>query len=87
VWICRRIDIARHWAIHHYPADGVPSGMNRPVFVAKFGDIYEHTPAIAERAHRRGLTSAHDTAEGLHDALATVLDDMDRQEKLALIKA
>lgn len=87
VWICRRIDIARHWALHHYPAGGLPSGMNRPVFVARFGDIYEHTPAIAEEAHRRGLTAIHDTAEGLHAALAAVLDEMDEQGKLALIKA
>ncbi|QCI66037.1 allantoinase PuuE [Phreatobacter stygius] len=87
VWICRRVDIARHWAIHHYPAGGRPSGMTRPVLVAKFGDVFEHTPEIVARAHDAGLTSADDTAEGLHGALTAVLDAMTDGEKRALINA
>ena len=26
VWVCRRLDIARHWATHHRPEQAVPSG-------------------------------------------------------------
>lgn len=87
VWVARRIDIARHWVHRHYPAGGKPSTMTRPVFVERYGDVFEHTPAIAERAHRAGLTAAHDTAAGLHGAMVPVLDAMSRDEKLALIRA
>ena len=87
VWVTRRVDIARHWVRHHSPTGAKPSAMNRPVFVERYGDVFEHTPAIAERAHRAGLTTAHDTAAGLHGAMVPVLDAMSREEKLALIRA
>ncbi len=87
-WVATRLDIAQHWIKTHPPAGGyVPSHMPRALFVERFGDIFEHTPHIAERAHRAGLTAANDTAEGLHAALVKVMHAMSRDEKLALIKA
>ena len=88
VWLATRLDIARHWIKTYPPAGGyVPSWMPRALFVERFGDIYEHTPAIAERAHRAGLSPQHNTAAGLHTAMFAVLNAMSRAEKLALIKA
>jgi OHCU decarboxylase len=87
VWIARRIDIARHWLVHHRPQGLRPSAMNRAVFVTLFGDIFEHSPWIAARAHDGGLTTEHDTAEGLHGVMGAVLADATRDEKLALINA
>jgi chitin deacetylase len=88
VWVATRLGIARHWISNHPPKGGyVPSRMPRALFVERFGDIFEHTPQIAERAHRAGLTSAQDTADGLHAALMRVVQQMGRDEKLALIKA
>ncbi len=88
VWVATRLDIARHWIATHPPAGGYrPSGMPRALFVERFGDIFEHTPAIAERAHRAGLASGHDTAEGLHGALIAVMRDMTGDEKRRLIDA
>lgn len=81
VWMARRADIARHWLVHHAPADLPPSRMSKVQFVQCFGDIFEHSPWIAERAH------AADTAEGLLAAFSAVLDDAGRKEKLALINA
>ena len=52
VWIAKRIDIARHWIRRHRPADVRPSTMNRALFVELFGDIFEHSPWIAERSVR-----------------------------------
>ena len=72
VWIARRIDIARHWAAHH-PAptdDARPSQMSQQEFVAAFGGVFEHSPWIAEAAFADELGPAHDTALGLHNALA-----------------
>jgi len=59
VWCPRRIDIARHWAATHPPRRTErPSAMDRDRFVAAFGDIFEHSPWIAERAHALDLQRA-----------------------------
>jgi OHCU decarboxylase len=87
VWVARRIDIARHWIRHHRPADLKPSRMNRMLFVDIFGDIFEHSPWIAERTFDVGLTTGQDTAEGLHAAMVQVLSEASQGQKLALINA
>ena len=61
--------------------------MSRATFVELFGDIFEHSPWIAEKAHEAGMTSAQDTAEGLHAAMMQVLSDAGRDRKLALLQA
>jgi chitin deacetylase len=61
--------------------------MYRALFVERFGEILEHSPHIAEAAHRAGLDARHDSAEGLHGALMTAVREMDRDGKLALIRA
>jgi OHCU decarboxylase len=88
VWNATRLDIAQHWIRTHPPAGGYrPSRMPRALFVERFGDIFERTPQIAERAHRAGLSAEHDTADGLHGALMRAAQSMRRDEKLELIKA
>mgnify|MGYP000888631638 FL=1 len=88
VWVATRLDIARHWVRSHPPAGGYrPSRMPRALFVERFGDIFEHTPAIAERAHRAGLSASEDNAAGLHKVMMRTVGAMGRDEKLALIRA
>jgi OHCU decarboxylase len=87
VWVARRIDIARHWIRHHGPVGLKPSTMSKALFVERYGDVFEHSPWIAERAHEAGLTTAQDTAEGLHAAMVHVLSEASREAKLALIRA
>jgi OHCU decarboxylase len=87
VWVARRVDIARHWIRRHRPAHLKPSTMSRAVFVELFGDIFEHSAWIAEKAYEAGLTSAQDTAEGLHASMVHVLSEASREQKLALIRA
>lgn len=87
VWIAKRIDIARHWIRHHRPIGLKPSTMSRGLFVELFGDIFEHSPWIAERAFAAGFTTGQDTAEGLHAAMVHVLSEANHAQKLALIKA
>jgi OHCU decarboxylase len=88
VWIATRLDIARHWIKTHPPVGGYrPSNMPRALFVEHFGDIFEHTPAVAARAHAKGLGPQADTAAGLHAALISSMHAMSRDEKLALICA
>ncbi len=87
VWVAKRIDIARHWIRHHRPAELKPSGMSMALFLELFGDVFEHTPWIAEHTYRGGFTAAQDSAEGLHGALVEVIQGATREQKLALIRA
>jgi len=88
VWVARRLDIARHWIKHHPPQGGYrPSRMSPALFVEVFGDIFEHTPQIAARAHAAGLRGEHDTAAGLHGAMVAHMRAMSVDEKRALILA
>ncbi|WP_343207470.1 allantoinase PuuE [Aminobacter sp. MSH1] len=38
-WVCRRVDLASHWARHHRPTGLLPSQMSRPLLMAVFGDL------------------------------------------------
>lgn len=87
VWVARRIDVARHWARRHPPAAARPSRMTRALFVELYGDVFEHSPWIAEGACRAGLDASADTPEGLQAAMVRVLDAAPRERKLALIRA
>ncbi len=88
VWTPRRIDIARHWALVHPPADFErPSEMDRDTFVARFGGIFEHSPWIAERAWDLELGPAHDSAVGLHNALARMFRSASEPERLGVLTA
>ncbi len=64
-----------------------PSLMGREEFVARFADIYEHSPWVAEQAYDRGLDSRHDTVEGLQQLMADILLSSNHQAQLDLINA
>ena len=64
-----------------------PSGLDRTQFVALHGRVYEHSPWIAETAWSAGLKAQHDTVEGLHEALAAIVDAAPRDRQLALLNA
>ncbi|MEZ5869405.1 MAG: allantoinase PuuE [Defluviimonas denitrificans] len=88
VWFPRRIDIARHWAATHPPRRfDRPSRMDRATFTARFGGIFEHSPWIADRAWALELGPAHDTAAGLHNALARAFRSASRAERLGVLTA
>jgi OHCU decarboxylase len=61
--------------------------MDRAAFVARFGGVFEHSPWIAERAHALELGPAHDTAVGLHSALARAFRAAGETERLAVLTA
>lgn len=88
VWLARRIDIAEHWQANHpAPSGEHPSEMAAEPFVTKFGGIFEHSAWIAERAHSSELSPAHDTAIGLHSALARVFRAASEEERLGVLTA
>lgn len=88
VWCPRRIDIANHWAVMHPPSRWErPSQMDRQSFVSKFGGIFEHSAWIAERAFDLELGPAHDSAAGLHNALARMFRSANDVERLGVLTA
>ena len=89
VWFPTRLAIARHWAERH-PAPAAwdrPSQMSQADFVAKFGGVFEHSPWIADRAWALELGPAHDTAGGLHNALARAFRSASETERLGVLTA
>jgi OHCU decarboxylase len=88
VWVATRLDIARHWVMHHPPAGGwKPSTLSKPLFMARFGGIFEHSPWIAEATFDGGISAAMDHVEGLHQAMVTAMRAGSEAEKRALILA
>ena len=88
VWFPRRIDIAQHWAkTHPNKRFARPSRMAREVFVARFGSIFEHSPWIAERAYELELGPAHDSAVGLHNALARMFRRATPDARMGVLRA
>ena len=89
VWIAKRIDIANHWLEHHpYEAPEVqPSELELDDFTALYGNVFEHSEWVAERAFKRELGPAHDTATGLHAVMTQVFRGASDEEKLEVLKA
>ena len=88
VWFARRVDIARHWSKAHPPKHFErPSQMSKDRFVELYGSVFEHSSWVAEGAHGLELGPAHDTAIGLHNALARVFRSAAKEQKLAVLRA
>ena len=86
VWFPRRVDIAEHWAkTHPHQRQVRPSQIAKDAFVSAFGGVFEHSPWIAERAHDLELGPAHDTAAGLHSALARMFRSASYDERLGVL--
>ena len=88
VWFPRRIEIAQHWAkTHPHNRLARPSQMPRDAFIAAWGGIFEHSPWIADRAFDLELGPAHDSATGLHNALARIFRSATPDERLGVLNA
>ncbi len=88
VWFATRLEIAEHWANTHPPSTRPrPSEMDRDTFVREFGGVFEHSPWIAEGAHALELGPTHDTARGVHLALARVFRTASDAQRLGVLTA
>ncbi len=74
-------------AINHAFTEHLPSTMTKSDFVEVFGGVYEHSPWIAEHVWSDRLTADHDTVDGLHAAMAALVNAADKQAKLELLCA
>ena len=85
-WVATRLEIARHWVHRHPPVNGHrPSLMGPALFTELFGSVFEHTPAIAERALASGPVP--DDAAGLHRALVAQMRTLSSAEQDVLIRS
>lgn len=64
-----------------------PSTLDLDAFVAHYGDIYEHSPWVAEAAWRQGLTPKHDTPDALAELMGEKLQQASSDEQIAVIRA
>ena len=64
-----------------------PSALDRSAFVERFGDIYEHSPWVAELAWDNGLGPEHDAPAVLAEAMGEVLRNAPTQRQLEVIRA
>ncbi|MBN8533391.1 MAG: allantoinase PuuE [Rhizobiales bacterium] len=88
VWVATRLDIARHWVMHHAPPGGwKPSMLSKPLFLERFGGVFEHSPWIAEKAYETGLIPENDTATGLHAVMVDAMRSGSENARRALIRA
>ena len=89
VWFARRIEIAEYWIVNHPVQEQVflPTKMDKQEFLSQFGGVFEHSAWIAEQAYKSELGPAHDTAVGIHSALARVFRSSTREQRLAVLKA
>ena len=88
VWFATRLEIAEHWAKHHPPVQKTRAcEMDLETFVSEFGGIFEHSPWIAEGAHDLELGHTHDTAQGIHQALARVFRCASEEQRLGVLTA
>ncbi len=61
--------------------------MNKVQFIEAFGDVYEHSPWVAEAAWARGITGRHDEVEVLAAMMADIVATAGMDRKCALIEA
>ena len=88
VWFATRSQIAAHWADKHpHQRRERPSQMDAARFVLRFGGVFEHSAWIAQRAHALELGPAHDTANGLHNALARMFRSATVDERIGVLRA
>ena len=64
-----------------------PSRLDEATFVARYGDVFEHSPWVARAVFATGLDKRLDHAEGLHAAMVAAMRAGTEAQKLALIRA
>ncbi|MEH6641723.1 2-oxo-4-hydroxy-4-carboxy-5-ureidoimidazoline decarboxylase [Vreelandella glaciei] len=64
-----------------------PSSLGLEEFLSHYGDIFEHSPWVAETAWKQGLIEQHDDADVLADSMGAVLRNAVVDEQIAVIRA
>ncbi|EHA17616.1 MULTISPECIES: 2-oxo-4-hydroxy-4-carboxy-5-ureidoimidazoline decarboxylase [Halomonadaceae] len=64
-----------------------PSKCSLEMLTHHYGDIYEHSPWVAEAAWQHGLTEAHDTPDALAELMGLMLQQASSEQQIKVIQA
>tara|TARA_R110002049_G_scaffold178021_1_gene345192 strand:- start:314 stop:850 length:537 start_codon:yes stop_codon:yes gene_type:complete len=64
-----------------------PSQCSLEMLTHHYGDIYEHSPWVAEAAWHHGLTEAHDTPDALAELMGLMLQQASSEQQIKVIQA
>lgn len=64
-----------------------PSACSLERFTEHYGDIYEHSPWVAEAAWEQGLSEAHNAPDALADLMGLMLQQASPEQQIAVIQA
>ena len=64
-----------------------PSQCSLEMLTHHYGDIYEHSPWVAEAAWHHGLTEAHDTPDALAELMGLMLQQASSEQQISVIRA
>ena len=89
VWFAKRIEIADHWKTHHpyIPKKISPYEMSKKEFIKIFGNVFEHSSWVAEKAYFRGVNPSMRNADALHGFMCLEFRLSSNTEKLNVLKS
>lgn len=64
-----------------------PSQCSLEMLALHYGDVYEHSPWVAEAAWQQGLTEAHDTPDALAELMGLMLQQASSEQQIKVIQA
>ncbi|NDL69765.1 2-oxo-4-hydroxy-4-carboxy-5-ureidoimidazoline decarboxylase [Halomonas alkaliphila] len=64
-----------------------PSTCSLETFVLHYGDVYEHSPWVAEAAWKKGLTDTHNSPDALAELMGLMLQQAEPDLQIAVIQA
>ncbi|SDN80046.1 2-oxo-4-hydroxy-4-carboxy-5-ureidoimidazoline decarboxylase [Vreelandella arcis] len=64
-----------------------PSELSLDAFIDHYGDIYEHSPWVAQAAWETGLTPAHDDPDALAELMGHQLQQASSEQQIRVIQA
>lgn len=64
-----------------------PSQCSLEMLTHHYGDIYEHSPWVAEAAWQHGLTETHDSPDALAELMGLMLQQASSEQQIDVIRA
>ncbi|CEP34808.1 MULTISPECIES: 2-oxo-4-hydroxy-4-carboxy-5-ureidoimidazoline decarboxylase [Halomonadaceae] len=64
-----------------------PSQCSLEMMTHHYGDVYEHSPWVAESAWQQGLTEVHDTPDALAELMGLMLQQASSEQQIKVIQA
>ena len=64
-----------------------PSKCSLEMLTHHYGDVYEHSPWVAEAAWQHGLTEAHDEPDALAELMGLMLQQASSEQQIKVIQA